>query len=388
VWLGCKEKGFLADFTYGELVESNGKNRQGSQKMVSYTISSVGTTLNLQRHCPNCGRNNGNIHTATLRRRVSDTRIDFIVQRRMKCPWCKTTWTLRPEGIGDGRHRTDRLILMGVVLYMFGLSHRRVEQFLTLPGCNVSKSSVERDVAQAGQNAKQLHRCAPKMRVNVLGVDGTGAKMAGRSRAGMLFFVDIERSRMICVEPVNETDSRKVREHVLKVMDEVGAQHLMTDELSVYDNIVDEEHHKICLAHWRKSKLKRAYEIHRQLKMEGLEYAAKDMIDLSALLRQDPMPQKIPESIDKLIRRYISCRSGVLWKVNQLLQHIERTWHKVNKDGPDRTNNATERLIGLDYKIRAKTMRGFKSWPKAVNHCYLSEYLRGRDSVCDLRKVI
>lgn len=356
--------------------------------MVSYTISSVGTTLNFKRRCPNCGRNNGNIHSAMRRRRMSDTRIDFIIQRRMKCPWCKTTWTLRPEGIGDGRHRTNRLIILGVVLYMFGLSHRRVEQFLQLLGCNVSKSSVERDVAEAGQNTKQLHRCAPKMHVKVLGVDGTGARMAGKPREGMLFFVDVEKDRMICVEPINETDSKKVREHVLKVMAEVGAQKLSTDELSVYEGIVDEANHKICLAHWRKSKLKRAYEIHRHLKTEGLDYAAKDILDLSALLRQDPMPQKIPEGIEKLIRRYINCRSGVLWKVNQLLQHIERTWDKVNKGGPDRTNNATERLIGLNYKIRAKTMRGFKSWPKAINHCYLSEYLRGRDGVCDLRKVI
>jgi hypothetical protein len=356
--------------------------------MVDFVIPSVGQTPKLERCCPFCGRNNGNIHSAMRRRRISDTRIDFIVQRRMKCPWCKTTWTLRPEGTGDSKHRTDRLIILGVVLYMFGLSHRRVEQFLLLLGCNVSKSSIERDVADAGQKAKQLHRCAPKIRVNVLGVDGTGAKMAGKSRAGMLFFVDVERSRLICVEPVNETDSRKVREHVLMVMAAVGAQKLCTDELSVYEGIVDESNHKICLAHWRKSKLKRAYEIRRQLKMEGLEYAAKDMIDLSALLRQDPMPQKIPEGIEKLIRRYINCRSGVLWKVNQLLQHIERTWDKVSKDGPDRTNNATERLIGLNYKIRAKTMRGFKSRPKAVNHCYLSEYLRGRDGVCDLRKVI
>ncbi|MBN2018733.1 MAG: hypothetical protein JW749_00735 [Sedimentisphaerales bacterium] len=45
-------------------------------------------------------------------------------------------------------------------------------------------------------------------------------------------------------------------------------------------------------------------------------------------------------------------------------------------------------------------MRGFKNWPKALEHCYLSEYPRGRDGVCpprlarksgeagDLRKVI
>ena len=356
--------------------------------MVNLIIPSVGQGPKLERRCPYCGRNNGNIHCAIHRRRISDTRVNFVVQRRMKCPWCKTTWTLRPEGIGDGRHRTDRLIMLGVVLYMFGLSHRRVEQILPLLGCNGSKSSIERDVAVAGQNAKQLHLCSPKILVKVLGVDGTGAKMAGKPRRGLLFFVDVEGGKLICVEPVNETDSRKVREHVLRVLSAVGAQQLRTDELSVYEGIVDDSNHKICLAHWRKSKMKRVYEIQRQLKLDGLEYAAKDMMDLSALLRQDPMPQKIPESIEKLVCRYINCRAGTLWKANQLLQHIERTWDKVSKDGTDRTNNTTERLIGLDYKIRAKTMRGFKSWPKALNHCYLSEYLRGKDGLCDLRKVI
>jgi len=52
--------------------------------------------------------------------------------------------------------------------------------------------------------------------------------------------------------------------------------------------------------------MKRAYEIQRQLKLEGLEYAAKDMLELAAVLRQDPMPQKIPESIEKLLRRHIN----------------------------------------------------------------------------------
>jgi hypothetical protein len=73
---------------------------------------------------------------------------------------------------------------------MFGLSHRSIEQFLPLLGCNGSKSSIERDVAGAGQNAKRIHRCAPRMRVKVLGVDGTGAKMAGKPRAWLLFFGD------------------------------------------------------------------------------------------------------------------------------------------------------------------------------------------------------
>jgi len=35
------------------------------------------------------------------------------------------------------------------------------------------------------------------------------------------------------------------------------------------------------------------------------------------------------------------------------------------------TNNATERLIGLDYKIHPKTARGIKSMAKILNNCYL-----------------
>ena len=54
----------------------------------------------------------------------------------------------------------------------------------------------------------------------------------------------------------------------------------------------------------------------------------------------------------------------------------------------DRTNNATERIIGLDYKIRAKTMRCFKDWEKTLGHCYLSEFIRGQDGLCDLHKVV
>ncbi len=71
-----------------------------------------------------------------------------------------------------------------------------------------------------------------------------------------------------------------------------------------------------------------------------------------------------------------------------MLQHIERTWEDISNEAGDRTNNVTERLIGLDYKIRAKTMRGFKALDKAVNHSYLSEYLRGVGGICDLRKVV
>jgi len=119
-----------------------------------------------------------------------------------------------------------------------------------------------------------------------------------------------------------------------------------------------------------------------------LQFESQDMLKSIELLRQEPRPPTLPEAVEKLVRRYINCRRGTLWKVNQLLQHIERTWDRISSDEGDQTNNATERIIGLNYKIRAKTMRGFKSIDKSLGHCYLSEFLRANESVCDLRKVV
>jgi transposase-like protein len=355
--------------------------------MINYIIPSVGSTLKLERRCPHCYRANGNIHSGIRYRTVSDTKVNAVRQRRMKCPWCKTTWTIRSDGVADGRQRSDRIISLGVFLYMLGLSLRGVEKFFGCLGWKGSKSSIERDVAIAGWKARNLHLQGSRLRVRILGVDGTGARMAGR-KAGLLFFVDIERKRLVCVEPVNEMDAKKVRQHTLRVMREVEAQQLRTDELHIYDGIVDQIFHKVCLAHWRKSKCKRAYELHNELKKEGLQFESENMMELLELLRAEPRQATLPEKVERLVRRYINCHKGTLFKVNQLLQHIERSWEIVSSDEGDRTNNATERLIGLDYKIRAKTMRGVKNINKVLGHCYLSEFLRGDNGVCDLRRVV
>jgi len=336
--------------------------------LIRYIIPSAHTILRLERHCPHCGRFGGNIHGGIKYWAVSDIKISSIPQRRMKCPFCKTTWTIRSEGVADGKQRTDRLIAIGVVLYVFGLSYRSVEKFLPFLDCIGSKNTIERDVAQAGQKAGDFHFPALRTRVRFLGVDGTGVKMAGKS-GGLLFFVDIDRKKLISVEPLNERDSAKVRRHVQKVIQAVGAEQLRTDELGVYEKIGFESQRKIYLAHWRKSKCRRARQLYCRLKSE-------------------PRPPTLPESVEKLVRGYINCRRGLFWKVNQLLQHIERTWEHVSSDEGDRTNNATERIIGLDYKIRIKTVRGFKAWDKILCHCYLSEYLRGNNGLCDLRKVV
>jgi len=355
--------------------------------VVHYRLPSVGKGFELDRRCPHCGRLGGRIHSGVRYRAVSDPKVHTVPQRRMKCVYCGVTWTLRAEGVGANRQRSERLRLIGVVLYMFGLSYRNAATFLGMLEWQGSKSALERDVAEAGHVARSYHEAAPKVRVRVLGVDGTGAAMAGRS-AGMVFFVDVDRGKLLCVEPLQETDARAVRRHVARVMAHVGAEELRTDEHSVYEGIVPEGRHRLCLSHWRKSKGKRAWDLLRRAEAEDKPLEAQTMRELLELLRLQPRPPTVPEDLSRLVRRYINAPKGLPWKVNQLLQHIERTWTRVSDDPVDPTNNVSERIIGLTYKIRSKTMRGFKSGAKALAHPYLASFLRGNHGVCDLRQAL
>jgi hypothetical protein len=67
----------------------------------------------------------------------------------------------------------------------------------------------------------------------------------------------------------------------------VEAGELRSDEHSVYEGIVGEDQHRICLAHWRRSKGKRAYDLHRQAVAEGrpLEEVSKPRLTAAWSLR-------------------------------------------------------------------------------------------------------
>ncbi len=77
--------------------------------------------------------------------------------------------------------------------------------------------------------------------------------------------------------------------------------------------------------HWLKSKCRRAWELFRKFSSEGMLYEAETMLELIKLLYLHRNSPDVPPEIERLVCRFINCRSGLLWKANQLLQHIERT---------------------------------------------------------------
>ena len=77
--------------------------------MFRYILPSVGQALKLDRKCPDCHKNNGNIHSRPCQREIRDLKVSKIYQQRMKGPFWGLTWTIRPEGVGPGRWRSERL---------------------------------------------------------------------------------------------------------------------------------------------------------------------------------------------------------------------------------------------------------------------------------------
>jgi len=67
--------------------------------MTRYHIPSVASSPKLERRCPHCHRSAGRIHSRITRRRISDPKVETTAQRRMKCPFCKTSWTIVPNSV-------------------------------------------------------------------------------------------------------------------------------------------------------------------------------------------------------------------------------------------------------------------------------------------------
>ncbi|OPX25105.1 MAG: hypothetical protein B1H04_00650 [Planctomycetales bacterium 4484_123] len=66
-----------------------------------------------------------------------------------------------------------------------------------------------------------------------------------------------------------------------------------------------------------KSRIERHVAAQQALKAENLRR-------LVELLRLQPRPPTVAGGLERLVLRYSRCRRGLPWKINQLLQHVER----------------------------------------------------------------
>ena len=123
---------------------------------------------------------------ATVEKPVRDTSgCRRIRIHRYRCTVCQRTFRHYPTGV-TAAEQTDRFKVVVAMMWGLGLSLRSVTAFVSAFGVTVCHQTVWRDAVALG---KALRRRKPH-RVRVLGVDGTGARIAGRS-SGVVVAVDM-----------------------------------------------------------------------------------------------------------------------------------------------------------------------------------------------------
>ena len=313
------------------------------------------------RSCPYCEG-----HTfqrwGQVRKNVRDTKKRTVRVYRYRCCHCGRTFRSYPEG-SSVADQTERLKLFAVICWTMGLSHRSVSRMLSGLEIELSHMSVWRD---AQKQAKRIQKQNRWRKVRVLGVDGAVVGGWGEQRP-VLVAVDLGQGDVVEVGYVNEYDSRAVERWLRSLMQRLGVGVIVTDDLSVYRYVTERLQlgHQVCQFHVRRWLGKTLKQLRAQIPKEWLW-----VID-----EVDELIEYLPASGDKrlywlwqqLTAARRTGRSKPLTDLQQLRDLLLRLSHRWQSyctyqfEEVPWTNNRTEQAIGR-MKMRARTVRGYKTW--------------------------
>ena len=288
-----------------------------------------------------------------------DTQVRETQAVRYRCTSCHRTFRQYAHGVSRYR-QSQRVMGLAVLLWTLGLSQRAVAVVLAGLEAGIHRSTVLRDIHQAG--ASLWGRC-PVRPVRVLGADETVVRVRGQPIL-LGFVVDVETGVTMGVDILVEQDSRAFLRWLRRHVQRLGVEVLVTDDLVTYKPVVDELglEHQVCLAHVRKAVS------NRLKKVEGWE---EEKARLQQLVRE--LPQIGGVELLKLERRVV--RSPPLRRlVVDLLQRWPALVCHQRRQGVPTTNNRTEQAIGKS-KVRFKTVRGFKSLSGVAAAVALTQWL-------------
>jgi transposase-like protein len=201
--------------------------------------------------------------------------------------------------------------------------------------------------------------------VRVLGVDGTGVRLAGRTD-GVVVAVDLGRGVPVAVGVLEERDPQAVRAWLEPLVQELGVVVVVTDDLASHAVVADELGlaHQVCQFHVRRwvgravRELRTTLGIEWQGVLDEVEQVIRTLAPdggarLLALWQQIP-PQRLRKGQP----------ASALQHLKQLLLRLSQSWPRYRLALEHRqiplTNNGCEQAIGR-FKVRSRSVRGFKS---------------------------
>ena len=337
----------------------------------------------ISRICPKCN-SKAHIH-ARFVRHISDPKIEYVEQLRMKCTSCNHTWYIYADGVRRYSGRTSHMVFLGILLYSFGLSFDKVSLLLyaiTLRKQAV-KSTLWNDFQRSGKyfkfnNIFTSGRSAPE----VVCEDGTYVKIKGE-KACITFINDGRDGLTIAIDLVDERNEQEVVDMFYTLAKHLNLNNLhaiVTDGNTTINNVVDTlngvyeycnklSHHRIkhalCGAHVKKNIRKRLNKylnglanpppIHIQKIIKRLNFILAENFPTTELgwLRQAHIDYKYEKNLGNLLR-------------DMYINYNKYCTYQHSEDIPF-TNNISERNF-IEVKQRYKLTRGFKSREGCLNY--------------------
>jgi transposase-like protein len=260
-----------------------------------------------------------------------------------------------------------------VICWTLGLSHRGVS--LVLSGLKVSLShmSVWRDVQAGGEGRQAQNRWKG---VRVLGLDGAYVLGWGEKRP-VLVAVDMGDGQVVALGYIDEHDPQAVLHWLEPLVQRLGVSVIVTDDLSTYRLVTERLNlgHQVCQFHVRRWVGRTLKELRGKLDPEW--HWVLD--EVGQLL--DELPPEGDKRLYALWKQVTVPRQGraalrPIDQLRELLIRLSENWSRYCLFYPEPeipwTNNATERAIGR-MKMRARTVRGYKTWPGMHNGLLLAD---------------
>jgi transposase-like protein len=250
------------------------------------------------------------------------------------------------------------------LLWALGLSHRASSLILSGLKVMVSFMTVWRNVQGEAQRQKRRKQWKP---VRVLGLDGAYVLGWGEKQP-VLVAVDLGTGEPITVGYVDEVNPQAVARWLRPLVQQHGISVIVTDDLSSYKVVAEKLQlgHQVCQFHVRRWVGKTLKDLQETVPKSWLWVLdeVRQLLDvlhpegsqrLYALWKQ--LPGRCPGQHQS---------RSALEQLRDLLLRLSRDWHSYctfqSEPEVPWTNNATERAIGR-MKMRARTVRGYKSWP-------------------------
>jgi transposase-like protein len=244
-----------------------------------------------------------------------------------------------------------------------GLSHRASSLILSGLKVLVSHMTIWRDVQAETQKIKKHNQWKP---VRMLGLDGAYVLGWG-AKQPVLVAVDLGTGEPLSIGYINEYDPQALIRWLTPLVQRHGITVIVTDDLSSYKIVAEKLQlgHQVCQFHVRRW-------VGRALK-QLQETIPKQWLWVLEEIRQllDVLPPDGSKTLYALWKQLPGRRSlpsqarSALEQLRDLLLRLSQDWQSYcsfqSEPEVPWTNNATEQAIGR-MKMRARTVRGYKSW--------------------------